>query len=109
VLFFQVPKAGSYACYFLIEFCVSGYSAPLFAASQMVLPPRLRALGMATILFFLNVIGMGLGSFLTGYVSDLIGGTGPVGGLAQAIMLMQAGGLIGAAALLAAAPAFRRG
>lgn len=107
-LFFQLPKTGSYACYFVIEFCVSGYSAPLFAASQMVLPPRLRALGMATILFFLNVIGTGLGPFLTGYASDLIGGPGPVGGLAQAIVLMQLVALLGAAGLLVAARSFRR-
>lgn len=106
-LFFQLPKAGSYVCYFLIEFCVSAYSAPLFAASQTVLPPRLRALGMATILFFLNVIGMGLGPFLTGYASDLIGGAGPVGGLAQAIVLMQGVGLLGVAVLFIAARSFR--
>lgn len=108
VLFFQLPKNWSYASYFLIELCVSGYSAPLFAASQMLLPPRLRAFGMATILFVLNVIGQGMGSFLTGFASDLIGGTGGAGGLGPAIMLMQTVGLLGAVALLYASRTFRR-
>ncbi|WP_067733491.1 spinster family MFS transporter [Novosphingobium naphthalenivorans] len=108
VLFFQLPKTGSYVCYFLIELCVSGYSAPLFAAGQMLLPPRLRALGMATILFVLNVVGQGLGPFLTGLASDLIGGSGGAGGLGPAIMLMQAVGLLGAAALVYAGRTFRK-
>jgi len=108
VLFFQLPKSWSYGCYFLIEFCVSGYSAPLFAAGQMLLPPRLRALGMAAILFVLNVIGQGLGPFLTGFLSDVIGGTGPAGGLGAAIMLMQIIGLLGAASLLMANKTFKR-
>jgi len=103
LIFFQVPTTWSYVCYFFTELCVSAYSAPLFAASQMLLPPRLRALGMATVLFVLNVIGMGFGPFLTGWASDLIGGSGAAGGLGAAIMLMQAGGLIGVLALLNAA------
>ena len=101
LLFFQLPLHESYACYFAIEFLISGYSAPLFAAGQMLLPPRLRALGMATILFVLNVVGQGLGPFLAGWISDLIG-AGPAGGLGQAIMVMQVFNLLGVAALLIA-------
>ncbi len=107
VLFFHLPQKGAYACYFFIELFVSGYSAPLFAASQMLLPPRLRALGMASVLFVLNVVGQGMGPFLTGYISDLIG-TGPAGGLGLSIALMQIFGVLGAAILLLAAPAFHR-
>lgn len=106
--FFQFGRVGSYACYFVIELCVSSYSAPLFAASQNLLPPRLRALGMAAVLFVLNVVGMGLGPFLAGWASDLIGGAGPAGGLAPAIVLMQGFGLLGAAALALAARAMAR-
>lgn len=108
LLFFTLPVSLSYACYFAIEFCVSGYSAPLFAASQMLLPPRLRALGMATILFVLNVLGQGMGPTLTGVASDLIGGSSAAGGLAPAIMLMQIFAVIGALALLDAARTFQR-
>ncbi|MCC2978315.1 MFS transporter [Sphingomonas sp. PL-96] len=107
VLFFIVSKSAAYVCYFLIEFCISGYSAPLFAASQMLLPPRLRAVGMATVLFMLNVLGTGLGTFLTGWASDLIGGAGPAGGLSVAIIAMQVLGLLGMAALAYAARVFR--
>ncbi|WP_336980876.1 MFS transporter [Altererythrobacter fulvus] len=108
LLFFSLPVNLSYACYFAIEFCVSGYSAPLFAASQMLLPPRLRALGMATILFVLNIIGQGMGPTLTGLASDLIGGSGAAGGLAPAIMAMQVFAVIGALALIDAARTFER-
>jgi len=108
LLFFLMPKTGAYACYFLIELCVSGYSAPLFAASQTLLPPRLRAFGMAMMLFVLNVLGTGLGTFITGWLSDLIGGTGPAGGLGAAIMTTQVAGLAGLMALLVAASSFRQ-
>lgn len=108
LLFFLMPKMGAYACYFVIELCVAGYSAPLFAASQMLLPPRLRAFGMAMILFVLNVLGMGLGTFVTGWVSDLIGGSGPAGGLGTSIMAMQVVGLLGIVALVIAAASFNR-
>ncbi|MBW4331813.1 MFS transporter [Stakelama sp. CBK3Z-3] len=107
LLFFQLSLNASYGCYFAIEFMISGYSAPLFAAGQMLLPPRLRALGMATILFVLNVVGQGLGPFLAGFASDLIGG-GPAGGLGPAIMMMQIFSVLGAAALLMASATFRK-
>ncbi|GAM06240.1 hypothetical protein [Novosphingobium sp. MBES04] len=107
VLFFHLPQKGAYTCYFLIELFVSGYSAPLFAASPMLLPPRLRALGMATVLFVLNVVGQGMGPFLTGFISDRIG-TGPAGGLGLSIALMQVFGVLGAGILLLAVPAFRK-
>ncbi len=107
LLFFLVPKNAAYACYFVIELCASGYSAPLFAVSQMLLPPRLRAFGMAMMLFVLNVLGMGLGTFITGWTSDLIGGSGPAGGLGPAIMAMQAVGLLGMLALIDAIRTYR--
>lgn len=100
LIFFALPTQWSYVCYFAIEFFIAGYSAPLFVAGQMLLPPRLRALGMAGILFVLNVIGQGAGPSLTGWFSDLIGGSGPSGGLAPAIMVMQGGAIIGVALLL---------
>lgn len=107
LLFFALPKGWSYTCYFAIEFFVSGYSAPLFAAGQMLLPSRLQAVGMAGILFVLNVVGSGIGPSLTGIASDMIGGSTPAGGLGIAIMVMQIGTLFGVVALMTAAPRFR--
>ncbi|ODU22874.1 MAG: hypothetical protein ABS87_00285 [Sphingomonas sp. SCN 67-18] len=108
LLFFTLPKSSAYICYFVIEFLVSGYAPPLFAACQMLLPPRLRALGMATILFILNVVGTGLGPSVTGWLSDLIGGHGPAGGLGPAIMAVQGAALFGLLSLLIGVSHFRR-
>lgn len=100
LLFFRSRGPAVYLCYFLIELSASAYSAPLFTAGQLLLPARLRALGMAAMLFVLNVIGMGAGPFLTGWFSDLFAGAGAADGLAPAISIMQISGVLGVACLL---------
>lgn len=97
LLFFQTRGTLMYGCYMLVEFCASAYAAPLFAASQSLLPARLRALGMATVLCVLNIVGMGAGPSLTGWLSDVLGDG--AASLGQAIQLVQFGGLVGLAAL----------
>jgi predicted MFS family arabinose efflux permease len=103
LFFFHSQGPAAYLCYFVIELSASAYSAPLFTAGQLLLPPRLRALGMAVMLFVLNVIGMGAGPFLTGWISDLLTARGAAEGLAPAISLMQVSGVLGVASLLLAA------
>jgi len=101
LLFFRTQGRAAYACYMLVELCASAYSAPLFAASQSLLPSRLRALGMATVLCVLNIVGMGAGPSLTGWLSDVLGhGASSLG---RAIQWAQLGGLIGLASLAFAA------
>jgi MFS family permease len=51
---------------------VSGVIGPLFATIQSLVPDRMRALSIATIYLFANLIGMGLGPLATGALSDLI-------------------------------------
>lgn len=104
LLFFRCTGTPMYVCYFLIELSASAFYAPIFTASQALLPPRLRALGMATVLFLLNVIGMGAGPFLTGWLSDVLAAYGLDEGLAPAISIMQASGVIGIGFLLFACP-----
>jgi predicted MFS family arabinose efflux permease len=108
ILFFHAPGNWSYVCYFLTELAGSAFSAPLFAAGQMLLPPRLRAVGMASMLFVLNVIGMGAGPFLTGWLSDLFVARGAVEGLAPSISLMQLSGLCGVGCLVMASLRLKR-
>ncbi|HZU62370.1 MAG TPA: MFS transporter [Novosphingobium sp.] len=103
LLFFLLPRGAAYGCYMLIEFLISGCSAPLFAACQMLLPARLRAVGMATVLFLLNTVGMGVGPSLTGFLSDHLPAATPAAALGQAISLMQGVGVLGIVVLLAAA------
>ena len=43
---------------------------PTTAAVQHLVPPAMRAVASAIFLFILNLIGLGLGSLLTGALSD---------------------------------------
>ena len=48
------------------------YLGPCLAISHSLVPPTMRALTSATLFFVLNIIGLGLGPFLTGLGSDLL-------------------------------------
>ena len=58
---------------------------------------------MASMLFVLNVIGMGVGPFLTGWLSDLFVARGAIEGLAPSLSLMQLSAVGGGACLISAA------
>ena len=45
---------------------------PLFAALQTLIPQRLRAMAVAVVLLFANLVGMGLGPLLVGILSDAL-------------------------------------
>jgi hypothetical protein len=45
---------------------------PAFGTIQNLAPMRMRALASALLLFILNIIGLGLGPFLVGVLSDLL-------------------------------------
>ena len=47
------------------------YLGPSIAMSHALVPPAMRALTSAVLFFVLNMIGLGLGPFLTGLTSDL--------------------------------------
>ena len=53
-------------------FCSSFAFAAAAAALQLVTPNRLRGQVSALYLFFVNLAGIGLGSFLTGWVNDAV-------------------------------------
>ncbi len=48
------------------------YLGPSFAMTQALVTLRMRAVASAILLFTLNIIGMGLGPYLVGVVSDLL-------------------------------------
>ncbi|MDA0927717.1 MAG: MFS transporter [Proteobacteria bacterium] len=58
--------------YLLPAFCGGWYLAPCFASTHFLVGIRMRAMGSAVLLFMLNLIGLGLGPMLTGYVSDFL-------------------------------------
>lgn len=45
-------------------------NGPLFAATQTLVPPHMRAMSIALVLFFSNLIGLGLGPLAVGALSD---------------------------------------
>ena len=70
-------------------------SGPLFAATQTVVPERMRALAISILFLFLNLIGMGIGPLLVGALSD---GLRPLMGadsLRYALVAMCPGYLLG--------------
>jgi MFS family permease len=76
VLTVAVYLSPSYA----VAFVALGLSAiggaatngPIFAATQTLMPPRMRALSIAVVLFFCNLIGMGFGPLAAGALSDAL-------------------------------------
>ncbi len=71
ITFLVMPTGISAAfSYFLPVFCGGWYLAPCLASTHFLVGIRMRAMGSAVLLFVLNLIGLGLGPMLTGYVSD---------------------------------------
>ncbi len=60
---------------------------PAFGTIQNLAPTRMRALASAMLLFILNIIGLGLGPFLVGVLSDLLAGTFGEDSLRYAILI----------------------
>jgi predicted MFS family arabinose efflux permease len=51
---------------------VAGITGPLFATVQTLVTPRMRAMSIAVIYLFANLIGMGLGPLAAGAISDAL-------------------------------------
>jgi MFS family permease len=58
--------------YFLPVFFGGWYLAPCLASTHFLVGLRMRAMGSAVLLFMLNLIGLGLGPMMTGFVSDFL-------------------------------------
>lgn len=70
---FVVP--GKYFAFGFFALAVVGTNAaigPLFATMQTVVPERMRAMSIAVIYFFANLIGLGLGPLVAGALSDAL-------------------------------------
>jgi MFS family permease len=48
------------------------YLGPSFAMTQTLVKPHMRAMASAILLFILNMIGLGIGPWFVGFVSDLL-------------------------------------
>jgi MFS family permease len=65
-------RVTAFACVALACLGGSAVNGPLFATVQTVVPARLRAISIALIYFFANLVGMGLGPLATGALSDAL-------------------------------------
>ena len=59
-----------YVCWFLASAGTTAWFGPLFAAVQELAPERIRSTTIAFGLLALNVLGVGPGSWLTGWIGD---------------------------------------
>lgn len=83
--------------YGVSTFFMPMWFAPLQATTQDLVPPKLRGLAFAVFSIGPNVLGLGLGPYLIGLVSDV------TGSLRLALMLALAVGVLAIACLLYAA------
>lgn len=70
------------------------YLGPSIAMCHALVPPSMRALTSAILLFVLNIIGLGLGPFLTGLMSDLLTPRFGEMGLRYAMVISTMAGLV---------------
>ena len=89
----------------LLFFSSFGFGAAA-AALQQITPNRLRALVSALYLFFLNLIGIGLGPTLTALITDFVFGYDEAVGLSIAVIAVTSG-LLGALVLWLGLKPFR--
>ena len=73
--------------YFVPVFFGGWYLAPCLASTHFLVGIRMRAMGSAVLLFVLNLIGLGLGPMVTGFVSDLLTPSFGVDGLRYAMSI----------------------
>ncbi len=84
------------------------YLAPSIAACHGLVGPRMRALASSVLFFVLNIIGLGLGPLMVGWVSDLLQPVYGVEGLRWSILLASISILIAIAAYLRGAWHFKQ-
>lgn len=83
-------------------------NGPLSSTVQTLVPPRMRAVAMATMFFFANLIGMGLGPLIVGALSDALHPYAGAESLRYALMIACPSGLLTAASLWAASATIGR-
>ncbi len=79
------------------------YSAPTFAMVQGLARPSMRALATAIFLFIVNLIGMGIGPYIVGLLSDLLEPKTGIKSIRYALIIISASNIWAAIHYLIAA------
>ncbi len=73
LLFYLWPEGRSALMISIVPGLLGGiYLGPTFAMTQAIVPPRMRAVAAAVLLFIMNMIGLGLGPSVVGFVSSYL-------------------------------------
>jgi len=72
LLYFSPDKYWAFGCMALSAVGFSMITAPLFATLQTLVPERMRAVSIALLYLFSNLIGMGFGPLTVGTLSDAL-------------------------------------
>lgn len=94
--FFADSAVGTIALYVLPAILGGAYIGPGFAIIQSHVPLRMRSVAAAINLFILNIVGLGLGPFSVGLVSDLMADSAGVDSLRYGLLAVIPMGLWGA-------------
>jgi len=93
------------ACLMAAGMFSASYNGPVYAVIVTIAGPHLRGLAVSAVQMSANLIGVGLGAWLIGMVSDQVGGKdGVAWGIGTAMLFCIAGGVL----LLLASRAIRR-
>lgn len=75
-------------------FFSASYNGPIYAVIVTIAGPQLRGLAVSSVQLSANLIGVGLGAWLIGRISDEVGGKdGVAAGIGAAMLFCVAGGL----------------
>ena len=73
----------------------ASYNGPIYAVIVTIAGPQLRGLAVSAVQMSANLIGVGLGAFLIGKISDIVGGKdGIAWGIGAAMLFCIAGGIL---------------
>lgn len=72
VMLFSTNKYGVVVTNIVVKALWATYLGPIIAIAHRMVGLRMRALASAVLLLFINLIGLGLGPLLIGYVSDYL-------------------------------------
>lgn len=73
----------------------ASYNGPIYAVIVTIAGPQLRGLAVSAVQMSANLIGVGLGAWLIGKVSDIVGGKdGIAWGIGTAMLFCIAGGIL---------------
>ncbi len=81
------------------------YVGPMLSMCQGLAPPQMRATASAVLLFVLNLVGLGMGPTLVGYLNDVLAPSYGSQAIRYSLLVVTLGGLLAAGLFYAASRA----